>query len=488
MVSGMASLTDADVLAGRGAGTGEGNPAVGEPADAERSENEADTKLADELSAASGVEDPLLDCLVYLTAHFGNPKSPDVLKAGLPHSGEALSASMFVRASERVGLSARIVKRRLGSINKLVLPAVLILKDARACILAELPDKRRARIVSTETGGGTQDVDVKDLAEDYSGYAIYLRPITRLEPDGMRSETPKPSAWFWGTIASNWWSYAQVVLAASLINMFALATPLFIMTVYDRVVPNNAVETLWVLATGVLIVFLFDFILKGLRGYFIDAAGKRADVLLASRIFEQVMDMKMVARPGSAGAFANNLREFETLRDFFTSATLAAVVDLPFVVFFVFIIWLVGGEIAQIHLVAVPLVLTDARGRGKTRRACGVDQRARDLEGDRRGRAHAPAVGGLCRADRGFVHASPRVIAGWRQLRSARRAGNFGRGGGLWRVPDPRRRYDRRRLDRLRHAKHPRLGAGRPGGAIIDPVSSVHVGPAIAKSDHAGAG
>ncbi len=347
----MASLTDADVLAEKGGKVDAGSASAPNPRD------EANAKLAEELAGASGAEDPLLDCLVFLTAHFGNPKSPEVLKAGLPHGGEAISASMFVRAAGRVGLNARVVQRRLGSINKLVLPAVLILKDARACILSEIIDKRRVRIVLPEAGGGGQDLDLRDLAEDYTGYAIYVRPVTRVEPDGMRSDTPKPSAWFWGTIGSNWWAYVQVIFAASLINIFALATPLFIMTVYDRVVPNNAVETLWVLATGVVIVFLFDFILKGLRGYFIDAAGKRADVLLASRIFEQVMDMRMAARPGSAGAFANNLREFETLRDFFTSATLAAVVDLPFVAFFVAIIWLIGGPIAQIHLVAIPAVL-----------------------------------------------------------------------------------------------------------------------------------
>lgn len=347
----MASLTDADMLAEQRVKVGDETAPEGD------TQSGMDAALAEELASASGVEDPLLDCLVHLTTHYGNPKSPEVLKAGLPHSGEALSATMFVRAAGRVGLSARVVQRRLNSINNLVLPAVLILKGGRACILSQFIDKRRVRIVLPESGGGSQDLELRDLAEDYTGYAIYVRPVTRVEPEGMRSDTPRPSAWFWGTIASNWWAYTQVIFAASLINIFALATPLFIMTVYDRVVPNNAVETLWVLATGVVIVFMFDFVLKGLRGYFIDAAGKRADVLLASRIFEQVMDMKMAARPGSAGAFANNLREFETLRDFFTSATLAAVVDLPFVVFFVLIIWLIGGPVAQIHLVAIPAVL-----------------------------------------------------------------------------------------------------------------------------------
>jgi ATP-binding cassette, subfamily C, bacterial LapB len=142
-----------------------------------------------------------------------------------------------------------------------------------------------------------------------------------------------------------------------LINAFALASPLFIMNVYDRVVPNRAIETLWVLAFGALTVFLFDFLLRNLRGYFVDSAGKIADIKLAARIFEQVLGIRMAARPASAGAFANNLREFESLRDFFTSASLVTLVDLPFVMFFIAIVWLIGGPIAIVPTVAVPLVI-----------------------------------------------------------------------------------------------------------------------------------
>lgn len=129
------------------------------------------------------------------------------------------------------------------------------------------------------------------------------------------------------------------------------------MNVYDRVVPNNAIETLWVLSLGIFIVLIFDFLLKMLRGYFVDAAGKVADIKLASRIFEHVMNMRMASRPRSAGAFASNLREFETLRDFFTSATLASLVDLPFLALFVAIIWMIGGVVAVVPLLGIPLVI-----------------------------------------------------------------------------------------------------------------------------------
>ena len=142
-----------------------------------------------------------------------------------------------------------------------------------------------------------------------------------------------------------------------MVNFFALAGPLFIMNVYDRVVPNFAEETLWVLATGAFIVFGFDFALKWLRAQFVDKAGKIADTRIAARLFEQVLGMKMADRPPSAGALASNLREFDSLRDFFTSSTLTILVDLPFIFMFCFIIFLVGGKVAVVPLTAIPIVI-----------------------------------------------------------------------------------------------------------------------------------
>ena len=161
-----------------------------------------------------------------------------------------------------------------------------------------------------------------------------------------------------GVIAEAWPIYTEVALAALMINLFALASPLFVMNVYDRVVPNQAIETLWALSLGVITVFVFDFALRTLRGYFVDTAGKVADVKLASRIFAQVLGIRMAAKPGSSGAFASHLREFETLRDVFTSATLVAVIDLPFIVLFVLIVWFIGGPIAIVPAVAIPIVVS----------------------------------------------------------------------------------------------------------------------------------
>lgn len=142
----------------------------------------------------------------------------------------------------------------------------------------------------------------------------------------------------------------MVLLGAVFINLFGLASPLFIMNVYDRVIPNNAIETGWALGIGALVVFVFDLIMRSLRAYLLDLAGRRVDVIATRRIYDQVLNMRLCERPKSSGAFANMLRDFDSVRDFFTSATITALVDLPFTLFFLFIIYKLGGIIAFILL------------------------------------------------------------------------------------------------------------------------------------------
>jgi len=301
-------------------------------------------------------QDPLLGCLSALTKLFDDPRTPDALIYGLPLEDNKLTPSLFIRAAERVGISARITNRKLDKIPDVVLPCVILLNDRRACILLSR-EGGNAKVIFPETGEGSDSLPLSDLEAAYAGYAILTRPSFKYRVDKDEKLMDRPGSWFWGTMWQFWPTYLQVIIAAFLINSFALASPLFIMNVYDRVVPNRAIETLWVLAIGVITVIAFDLILKSLRAYFVDNAGKRADVLLSSRIFEQVLNLQVKARPASAGAFANHLREFETLRDFFTSVTVTALVDLPFLAIFLFIIYLIGGPLFIIPAVAVPVVL-----------------------------------------------------------------------------------------------------------------------------------
>ncbi|GIK98364.1 MAG: ABC transporter [Alphaproteobacteria bacterium] len=302
-------------------------------------------------------DDPLLLNLVIISRLFGSPKSPAALAAGLPIGQEGMTPDLFVKAADRIGLSASVLKRRLDKLTKLSLPAVLLLEGGDACVLLDLLPDGRAEIATPENLDGSQQVALSDLADRFTGLAITVRPKIRLDVRSSDLAPAAPKSWFWGTIRRFSPIYAEVVLAALLLNMFAVVSPIFVMQVYDRVVPNRAFETLWMLAIGAIAVFGFDFLLRTLRGYFLDRTGKTLDRRISGRIFEHIMSIRMASGPASSGAFANNIREFETLRDFFTSASLAAVVDLPFLFLFLGVIAMIGGPVAIVPAVLVPVVL-----------------------------------------------------------------------------------------------------------------------------------
>lgn len=304
-----------------------------------------------------GNDDPLLDCLVIMTAIFERPHSSDALSAGLPLVDDRLTPELFVRAAGRAGLSARIVRRGLSDITNLSLPAVLLLKGGKACVLIKQDSNGKASVVLPETGQGVTQISTEKLASMFAGYVIFAKPEFQFDKRSEATEMRPTKDWFWGTLKKFWRIYAQVGVAALFVNLFAIATPLFVMNVYDRVVPTKGHETLWVLVVGVSVIFAFEFALRWLRSYFTDTAGRSADVIMASMIFQQILGVKMSSKPASAGAFANQLREFETLRDFFTSATMVTMIDLPFIFLFITLIFIIGGPVAFVPLAAIPIVI-----------------------------------------------------------------------------------------------------------------------------------
>ena len=300
-------------------------------------------------------QDTLLDSLVILTHVHHKPFSAESLSAGLPLVDGKLTPQLFVRAAEKAGFTAKLVKRKLNSIPPTVLPAVLLLDNGQACILSKIADQGHAEVIFPDTGTGAVEIEQLELERLYTGKALYLKPAYKFGESILAIGGEEH--WFWSIIQKSKGIYAEVLVASLLVNVFALVSPLIIMNVYDRVVPNQAIETLWVLAIGVTIVLVFDLIMKALRGYFIDVAGKRADILLSSRTFSKVLDIQMKARPASVGSFANNLQEFDGFREFFTSTTLVAIIDLPFVILFILLIYSVGGIVAWVPLTAIPLIV-----------------------------------------------------------------------------------------------------------------------------------
>jgi ATP-binding cassette subfamily C protein LapB len=302
--------------------------------------------------------DPLLDCLVELTRIHGRPSTRAALVAGLPLEKGGLTPSMFARAASRAGLSAKLVRRDLRRIDEVLLPAVLLLKGEEACILLGWDERGdNARLLFPETGQGSVQLSRDELLARYAGVAIFARPHFRFDRRTPQVGQVKLRHWFWGALAEQLPVYRDVLAAALLINVMALAMPLFVMNVYDRVVPNRAMETLWVLALGVVLVIGVDMMLRLLRGYFIDLASARIDMQLSSSIMERVLGVRMAARPEAVGAFAANLRSFETVREFITSASVTALIDLPFALLFVLVIALIAWPLIIPVMLAIVAVI-----------------------------------------------------------------------------------------------------------------------------------
>jgi ATP-binding cassette subfamily C protein LapB len=298
--------------------------------------------------------DPLLACLVELTRLHGRPSTHAALSAGLPLEKGCLTPSLFSRAATRAGLSSKIVRRPLDVIDHALLPVILLLKGDQACVLLAWDEAgSTARLLFPETGQGEVALSREALTERYLGIALFVRP--RFSFDARTPEVGKVAErhWFWGALIEQAPVYRDVIGAALLINLFALVMPLFSMNVYDRVVPNNATDTLWMLALGVSLVIGMDYMMRLLRGHFVDLASARIDVKLSALIMERVLGMRLEARPASVGSFASNLRSFESVRDFIASATVTALIDFPFALIFLLVITWISWPLVLIPIIGL---------------------------------------------------------------------------------------------------------------------------------------
>jgi ATP-binding cassette, subfamily C, bacterial LapB len=250
-----------------------------------------------------------------------------------------LTPSLFARAAARAGFASKIQRRPLDKLDDAVLPAILLLEGDEACLLLGWErDGAIARVLMPETGQGGVELEREVLLARYSGITIFARPHFRFDQRTPQIGTVAQQHWFWGALLEQWPVYRDILFAAFLINLFALAMPLFTMNVYDRVIPNFGVETLWMLAASLLLVLGLDYVLRLLRGHFVDLASARIDIKLSAQIMERVLGMRLADRPASVGSFAATLRSFESIRDFMASATVTALIDLPFALLFTLVI------------------------------------------------------------------------------------------------------------------------------------------------------
>ena len=302
--------------------------------------------------------DPLLDGLILLTHLYERPLTREILTAGLPTEDAQLDAKNFVVAAERAGLSARLLKRELSTLSKLTLPALVLLKGKQVAIVLDIDaEHKHVKIMRPESGKSEEKISLEKLNEEYAGYVYLIKPKHNFE--GRQEETLKLKVnhWFWGTMAKSWKIYKDVLIVSILVNLIVMAAPLYTRNVYDRVVPNNAMDTLWTFTIGIFIAYTFDFILRMVRAYFLDLAGKKSDVMLSAKIFEKVQATELSERPKSVGTFAKQLQDFDSIRDLITSSTMTLMIDLPFTLLFLILIYVIGGPIVWVPVGAMILIL-----------------------------------------------------------------------------------------------------------------------------------
>jgi ATP-binding cassette subfamily C protein LapB len=302
--------------------------------------------------------DPLLDALILISKLYGTPYTREALLAGLPVEDGKLDLDNFIVAAERANLSSRLLKKPISEISELTLPAILLLKDRHTAILLSLDkENKTAKIMRPECGESEETISLENLEKEYLGYVFLIKQKHRFDSQSEETLTVKVDHWFWGTLAKSWKIYRDVMLASVLVNLIVLASPLFTRNVYDRVIPNAAMSTLWTFTIGITIAYSFDFIMRMVRAYFIDIAGKKSDVMLSSLMFRKIQSIELKDRPKSVGSAAKELQEFDSVRELITSSTMTLIIDMPFTLLFLVVIGIMGGKLVIVPIVAMILIL-----------------------------------------------------------------------------------------------------------------------------------
>ena len=316
-------------------------------------------------------ENYLLNCLVELSKLYNNPSQIDTIIDGLVVDKDKNLfdfftiknrglESLFFEASKKAGFSSKMIKESKikKDLPKLLLPAIAILKDDKAVILLDFSeDYNYTKIILPKNSKNEPYwVETKLLEEEFEGSLFLLKPNFEIGNINENSLKDKKH-WFWGSLSYSKGIYFDVVLASFLLNIFMLATPIFTMSVYDRVVPNSAFDTLWVFSLAILIVYVFDMLIKFTRIYILEIASKKSDVIISSKLFEYVLNIKLSHRFKSVGSFASNLREFDHIRTFITSTSIATLIDLPFIFIFLLVIYIIGNDIVVVPIIASIIII-----------------------------------------------------------------------------------------------------------------------------------
>ena len=306
--------------------------------------------------AATDSRDSLVLGLIELCRAHGITASRERLTDGLPrNSAGGLSINASARALRRMNMSCRIATGSLGSIPPEALPVLIFGTEGEVALL-EAVGADKVTLVLPDTGGGRVQQNRADAEAAYSGTFLASKPVDVVTAR-LGDTNPDRSHWILGPVMGNLVIYRDVFLASFVASLLAVSTAMFSMQVYDRVVPNQVFDTLWILASGVGLAILLEFLLRMMRSRLIDLSGRDLDLTLSARLFEHVANLRLAHQPNSTGAFANQVRDFSTVREFFTSGTVSAICDIPFALIFIGIIAFVGGPVAFVVLFGAVLMV-----------------------------------------------------------------------------------------------------------------------------------
>ncbi|MBX9587325.1 MAG: type I secretion system permease/ATPase [Gammaproteobacteria bacterium] len=312
------------------------------------------------MNAEARSQDKLLTCLEAICGFFDLRFSADSAISGLPLVEGKLTPSLMQRACEQAGVEAKLEQIKFEALAEIDVPAIIILKNNDALVLTKSSELNKFDVLKSDDIHQPVTISKEELSRIYGGYVILTSPIVKLEERSQGMVDIEQPSWFWKVLYKNKRLYLHVMIAAFLTNLFVLVAPLFVMNVYDRVVPNQAMTTLWVLAIGAMIFFAFDMAARMLRHYLIDMAGRNADKELSATLFKQLIGLRMASKPSSAGTVAGYFSEFEALQEFFTSATFVSLIDIPFIFLYLLVVWIIGGVIVLIPLIAIPITIIAA--------------------------------------------------------------------------------------------------------------------------------
>jgi ATP-binding cassette subfamily C protein LapB len=303
--------------------------------------------------------DSFEESLLYVLRLLGSPLSATALRSRVAKLPGPWSAEDVAEAAESLGFTVEAVTGRVDR-SWTHFPLIFPLSENDAVVVVAQPEADQFELYWPGEDGTSQvsAIELEALCshqqQEKKGLLITRRARATTMKDGP---VGRYGHWFFGPIFQAKKLYLHVAIAALLTNLFAVTTSIFSMTVYDRVIPNGAVDTLYALLIGAGIIFFSDFLIRSLRGYFLDVAGARADMVVGDTLFEQILDMQMGAKKGSTGSVANMLKEFESLREFLTSTTLVTLIDIPFTIIFLLLIWTIGGPMVWVPLAVIPLML-----------------------------------------------------------------------------------------------------------------------------------